>query len=216
MDSAGWDERYAATDLVWSATPNRWVAEVTEDLPPGRVIDLAGGEGRNALWLAERGWQATLVDFSEVALGKARTLAEHRFGADDQRLSILTADLVNYRPPWQSFDLVLVIYLHLPAEQRRTVLRSAAAAVAPGGLLVVVAHDSANIGQGTGGPQDPAVVYTAAEAADDVADTGLIVQRAELVRRPVDTDEGARDALDALLLARRPELSQSHSEHAGH
>src|SRR6266480_6813861 len=59
VDADGWDQRYAGAELVWSAGPNRFVAEELADRPPGRVLDLASGEGRNALWLAARGWQAT-------------------------------------------------------------------------------------------------------------------------------------------------------------
>ena len=70
VDAAGWDERYAATDLVWSAGPNQFVEAACADLPPGRAVDLAAGEGRNAIWLARRGWQVTAVDFSQVGLDK--------------------------------------------------------------------------------------------------------------------------------------------------
>ena len=75
MDAEQWDQRYDQADLVWSAAPNRWVEEVTGSLSPGRVLDLAAGEGRNALWLAGRGWRATAVDFSRVALDRA---GQHR------------------------------------------------------------------------------------------------------------------------------------------
>lgn len=204
VDSSTWDERYSGNDLVWSATPNLWVEQVAAELPPGRVLDLAGGEGRNALWLADRGWQATVVDFSQVALDRARDLAAKRFGGQDGRLSTERADLLTYQPEPDAFDLVLVVYLHLVADARRAVLRMAAGAVAPGGLLFVVAHDSTNLTHGVGGPQDPAVLYTAEDIVADLAGCGLqIIQRAEAVSRPVTTDQGRRDAVDALFLARK-------------
>ncbi|MEL0282956.1 MAG: SAM-dependent methyltransferase, partial [Ilumatobacter sp.] len=62
MDAAGWDERYAGTDLVWSAGPNVFIEEICAGLEPGSALDLAAGEGRNAVWLAERGWDVTAVD----------------------------------------------------------------------------------------------------------------------------------------------------------
>src|SRR5207244_12631949 len=74
MDATAWDERYRSAELVWGVRPNRWVERELADLPPGRALDLACGEGRNALWLAARGWQVTAVDFSAVALDKARAL----------------------------------------------------------------------------------------------------------------------------------------------
>ena len=203
MDSSTWDERYAAADLVWSATPNRCVEQLAGDLAPGRILDLAGGEGRNALWLADRGWQATVVDFSHVALDRARALAVQRFGAEDQRLVTVKADLLTYRPEPASFDLVLVVYLHLVAEDRQSVLRMAATAVAPGGRLLVVAHDSTNLTAGVGGPQDPRVLYTSEDIEADLVGSGLVLERAGTVLRTVQTENGPRDAVDALLVAAR-------------
>ncbi|PLW74405.1 class I SAM-dependent methyltransferase, partial [Streptomyces sp. DJ] len=75
MDSREWDERYASRELVWGAEPNRWLVREVEDLAPGRALDLAAGEGRNALWLADRGWRVTAVDFSRTALDRGRRLA---------------------------------------------------------------------------------------------------------------------------------------------
>ncbi|MFL6133228.1 MAG: class I SAM-dependent methyltransferase, partial [Nocardioidaceae bacterium] len=72
MDARAWDERYAASELIWSATPNRFVEAELTSLPPGRAVDLAAGEGRNALWLADRGWHVTAVDFSLAGLDKGR------------------------------------------------------------------------------------------------------------------------------------------------
>lgn len=207
MTSQMWDDRYAASEAVWSITPNTWVAQVVEHdlaaVPVGTALDLAAGEGRNALWLAERGWQATAVDFSAVALDRARTWAVERLGQAAGRLTTVVADLLQYRPD-AAFDLVLVIYLQLPADQRGTVLRTAAAAVAPGGYLFVVAHDSDNLAHGFGGPQDPAVLYTAQDVAADVAGLGLDPVRLEAARRPVQTPDGTVEAIDALALLRRP------------
>jgi len=203
MDSSAWDERYAGTDLVWSATPNQWVEQVAGGLAPGRVLDLAGGEGRNALWLADRGWQATLVDFSQVALDRAGALAVQRFGAEDERLVTVQADLLTYRPKPASFDLVLVVYLHLIAQDRRTVLRMAATAVAPGGRLLVVAHDATNLTAGVGGPQDARVLYTSEDVEADLAGSSLVIERSGMVLRTVETENGPRNAVDALLVAAR-------------
>jgi SAM-dependent methyltransferase len=201
INSSQWDERYGSADLVWSATPNRWVEQLTADLPVGRALDLAGGEGRNALWLADRGWQAIVVDLSEVALDRVRGLAAKRFGANDQRVSTLRADVRTYQPPPGSFDLVLLVYLHVPADDRRTVVRSAASAVAPGGRLLVVAHDSKNLEGGFGGPQDARLLYTAEDVAADLVGTSLAIERSEAVVRTVVIDGGPRDAIDAVLMA---------------
>ncbi|MGI5420439.1 class I SAM-dependent methyltransferase [Actinomadura luteofluorescens] len=203
MDSAGWDRRYAGHELVWSAGPNRWVEEVAADLPAGTALDLAAGEGRNALWLAERGWEVTAVDFSAVGLERARSLAARRLGEHAGRIRLVEADLREYTPARQAADLVIVAYLQVGEQVRRHALRAAAEAVAPGGLLLVVGHDSDNLAHGVGGPQDPAVLYTAQDAASDIAGTGLQILRAEPRTREVVTDEGPRSAIDAFLLARR-------------
>lgn len=202
MTSGMWDERYAGRDAVWSTTPNMWVEQVAADLPPGTALDLAAGEGRNALWLAELGWESTAVDFSSVALDRARTWAEERLGADASRMRTVVADLASYHPD-RTYDLVMVVYLQVPEELRRHVLRTAAMAVAPEGRLLVIAHDTANIGGGYGGPQDPAVCYSAEDIVADVAGLGLSPLRVELARRPVSTPDGDATALDALALLAR-------------
>lgn len=208
MDASGWDARYASAELVWSAEPNRWVAEQAADLPPGRALDLAAGEGRNALWLAARGWTVTAVDFSAVALEKGGRLAARRPAAEAARLRWVQADVTTYRPEPAAADLVLVAYLHLVAADRRRVLGHAAAALAPGGILLVIGHDRTNLTAGTGGPQDPAVLFEPDEVVADLADrvdrAELRVVLAERVRRPVETADGVRHAIDALVRFARP------------
>lgn len=205
MDSNAWDARYAASDLVWSAGPNMFVEQLLADLPPGRALDLAAGEGRNALWLAGRGWQATAVDFSGVAMERAAELAAQRLGADAGRLTTIQADLLTWTPEPAGFDLVLAAYLHLVPEQRTPVMRRAADAVAPGGTLLVVGHDLRNIAEGHGGPQDPTVLCGPDDIVADIAPSGLVVDRAETVVRPVALDDGGvANALDMLVLAHRP------------
>lgn len=197
MDSNAWDERYAGTELVWSAEPNRFLAGETGDLPPGRALDLACGEGRNAIWLASRGWSVTAVDFSAVGLDKGRQLAAQR-GVE---VEWVHADVTTYEPQPHAYDLVFVMYLHLTSPDMGAALAHAEAAVAPGGMLLVVGHDITNLTDGYGGPQDPAVLY----GPDDVVAglRELTVERAERVRRTVDSAGGPVDAIDALVRARR-------------
>lgn len=199
MDSTFWDERYRGSELVWTAEPNRFLAAETAELAPGRALDAACGEGRNAVWLAERGWQVTGVDFSEVALGKARALAMAR-GVEGRWIA---ADLLAFTPEPRAFDLVLVLYLQVPAPQRTQVVRRLADGVAPDGLFLLVAHDARNIEHGYGGPRTAAVLYTADDVVRDLEPAGLQVERAEMVERPVPTPDGERIALDALVRARR-------------
>ncbi len=200
VDSSEWDRRYSGRELVWTSEANRFLVREAEGLAPGRAIDLACGEGRNAVWLAERGWQVTGVDFSAVGLDKARALAAAR-GVEAEWI---VADLLDYQPAPEAFDLVIVFYLQVPEVQRTAILTRAAGAVAPGGTFVLVAHDSANLEGGHGGPQDPAVLYTAEDVDRDLNGSGLRIERAERAERPVDTPDGPRIALDALVRASRP------------
>ncbi len=199
MSREEWDRRYTGSELLWTAQPNRFLVDKSSDLSPGRALDVACGEGRNAVWLAEQGWQVTGVDFSEVALEKASERAELR----DVKAEWVLADLLDYRPAPRAFELVIVFYLQVPPAERREILRAAADAVAVGGRLLLVAHDSSNLEHGHGGPQNPVVLYTAADVVADLDDTGLEIERAELVGRPVETPDGERTALDALVRARR-------------
>ena len=199
MDREEWNRRYGGSDLLWTARPNRFLVAEVADLEPGRALDIACGEGRNAVWLAEQGWRVTGVDFSDVALEKASRLAEARAVAPEW----LQADLLDFRAEPRAFELVIVFYLQLSGTPRRTILRAAADAVAPGGTLLLVAHDSSNLEHGHGGPQDPAALYTAGDIVADLDGTGLEIERAELVKRPVETPAGERTALDALVRARR-------------
>jgi len=202
MDAAAWDAKYAAAGagLLWSATPNRFLVQETEGLAPGRALDLACGEGRNALWLAAQGWQATGIDFSATALARGRAAAAERGLA----VELLEADVVAYEPPLAAFDLVAVFYLHLPATERTRVLAAAVRGLAPGGVLLVVGHHLLNLTEGVGGPQDPALLFTPADVVREAGD-GLVVEKAQRVARPVETGQGTREAIDALVRARRPE-----------
>jgi 2-polyprenyl-3-methyl-5-hydroxy-6-metoxy-1,4-benzoquinol methylase len=138
MDRKAWNQRYEGSELVWSAAPNVWVEQLTQDLPAGTALDIAAGEGRNSLWLASRGWHVTAADFSAVALQRARSLAEEQLGPNAGRLMTLEVNVETWVPQARSYDLVLVAYLHLPNSKRTTVMRAAAEAVAPGGTLLVV------------------------------------------------------------------------------
>jgi len=199
MDSAEWDRRYAGRELIWTSQANRFLIQEVDGLAPGRALDLACGEGRNAIWLAERGWNVTGVDFSKTGLEKARQLEDAR----GVHAEWIAADLLDYQPETRAFELVIVFYLQVAEAERTPILKTAASAVAPGGTFLLVAHDSTNIAEGHGGPQEPAVLYTAEDVSRDLEGTGLRIERAERVERPVDTAEGVRIALDALVRASR-------------
>ena len=202
MDHDDWNARYAATDLVWGSEPNQFVVAELEGLTPqGRALDLACGEGRNAIWLAGQGWTVTAVDFSDVAIERGRKLAARR-GVD---VEWLCADLVVYEPPEQAFELVLISYLQIPAAELRGVLARAADGLAPGGELLLIGHARRNLSEGVGGPQDPAVLWAPEEIQAALEALDLRVERCEHVHRSIDTPDGLRRAVDVLARSRRPE-----------
>jgi SAM-dependent methyltransferase len=191
VQAANWDERYAA-QRQWSAEPNALVAELLADVPPGDAVDLAAGEGRHALWLAGRGWRVTAVDFSAVGLDRGRAQP----GAD--RVTWIADDVRFWSAPPASLDLVLVAYLHLPQPDVRALLAGAVGWLRPGGRLLVLGHDLENISSGTGGPQDPAILY----GVDRLAPVAGLLDVDRLERVPRRTPDGT--ALDTLLWGRRP------------
>lgn len=195
MDATDWDRRWQKRASEGRLEPAEALTAEVAELPPGRALDLACGAGRNAVWLAERGWRVTAVDFSSVALALARELARER-GVE---VEWLQADLLAYEPPPAAFDLVLVLYLHLPAPQRRLVLARAAAAVAPGGTFLLLGHDVTNLGTGAPGPSDPALLYTPEAIVAELP--GLRPVRAERVQRKTLVDGEEVVAVDTLVRA---------------
>jgi SAM-dependent methyltransferase len=189
--AAEWDERYAQSQQ-WSAGPNPLVADLLAGLPPGDAVDLAAGEGRHALWLAELGWRVTAVDFSGVGLARGR----ERPGGE--RVTWVTADVTTWSAPPASRDLVLVAYLHLAQADTVDLLTRAVGWLRPGGRLLVLGHDVANIEHGVGGPQEPAILHSVERLAPVAA--LLDVDRCAQVGR--ETPSGT--ALDTLLWGRRP------------
>jgi len=199
MNSQQWDERYRADELVWTSTPNQFLVAGVADVAPGRAVDLACGEGRNAIWLAEQGWEVVGVDFSPVGLAKARRFADLR-GVE---VTWVESAVESWVPPTGGFDLVAVLYLQLPEPTRSTALSLAASAVAPGGTLRVIAHDLDNLTRGYGGPQSPDVLYSLSDVTGAAVDAGLTVQQAEQAVRIVETEDGPRETIDTVVSATR-------------
>jgi SAM-dependent methyltransferase len=191
VQAEDWDARYAEK-AQWSAGPNPLIAAELEDLPPGRCVDLAAGEGRHALWLARRGWDVTAVDFSAVGLERGRAAP----GGDAVRWVV--ADVLTWAPAEPGLDLVLVAYLHLPEADTVALLSRAVGWLRPGGRLVLLGHDVENLTRGVGGPQEAAILHSVDRLAPVAA--LLEVDRLAQVERPTP----AGTALDTVLVGRRP------------
>lgn len=193
-----WNDRYAESELVWGADPNRFVAEAFGDVAArGQALDLACGEGRNTIWLAERGWQATGVDFSRIAIERARRLAARR-GVD---VRFIEADVTTWTPEPGAYALVLVAYLQVPTDDLEKVWAVAAKALEKGGELFLIGHARRNLDEGVGGPRDRNVLWDPETIAQRLVGVGFEVDLAEHVMRPV--DDSPQSAIDARIRARR-------------
>ncbi len=200
MEAADWDARYAATDVVWSAAPNVWVEELVSGMPPGRALDIAAGEGRNALWLVEQGWEVEAVDFSPVAVQRVADLAAGRLGERASRLTAVVGDATALVGEGDR-DLVVFCYLHLPRDEWDAAIAAGLRACRPGGTVLVIGHARRNLLEGVGGPQDPAILLDPEHVVASVEGLPVVVERAELRQRVV--PDADRPALDTVVLLRR-------------
>ena len=178
-----WDARYAESALAYGDGPNDFLASVADHLPDrGRVLCLAEGQGRNAVFLAEQGHRVTAVDLSAVGLERARALAATRGVAVETEV----ADLADYDLGEATWDAVVSVFAHTPADVRRRLHRRVVAALRPGGAFVLEAYTPEQTRRDTGGPSGPEAVditMTAAGLAEELA--GLDVETLREVEREV-------------------------------
>ena len=195
MNSDDWDKRYNEKKLIWSAGPNQFVVSEVEGMAPGRALDVACGEGRNALWLAEQGWDVTALDYSPVAIQKGEARSREVATKIDWRVADATTDIEG------TYDLILYLYLHLSREQTTASLALATRALAPGGTLLIIGHDIRNIEEGIGGPQDASILFGPRDFEAMLAD--LHIEKAETITRDVAKDGTVHHALDVLVRAKK-------------
>jgi SAM-dependent methyltransferase len=200
MDSQDWDTRYKSADNIWSLSPNEFVAQYLEHLPTGSMIDLAGGEGRNALWFASRGWQVENVEFSKIALGKFCDRAEKE---NLQALCKAThADVTeDIQFALQNIDLGVIAYLHIESTGLTKAIQSLVSNIKPGGTFFGIWHARENLVDGFGGPQDPEVIPTKAEIQEALVASGISGASIELKERRVNVGEEIKTAIDLVVLA---------------
>ncbi|TFV50344.1 class I SAM-dependent methyltransferase [Blastococcus sp. TF02A-35] len=218
-DRESYEELYRSAPSVWSGRPNRQLVVEAADLAPGTALDAGCGEGADALWLAQRGWRVTGVDFSAVALERAA--AQAREQGLDERVEWVQADLDEWTPATH-FDLVTAHYLHARGASRAELFQRLAATVAPGGTLLVVGHlmdagpahdhqppgehghgDGHGHGQ-QGHRHDPEAMYTAEEVAAvlDPAEWDSVLTETRS-RDPKAVERTGNATPDTVLVARR-------------
>ncbi|MEZ0578600.1 cyclopropane-fatty-acyl-phospholipid synthase family protein [Nocardioides sp. MH1] len=206
-----WDERYGGSDRVWSGNPNRRLVEQTADLTPGHALDVGCGEGADAIWLAEQGWQVTAVDVSRVALQRTVQHAIER--KVDNRVKVGEYDVLGTHPPHhrrrrEGYDLVSAHFMHVPREDFDDVYRKLAAAVATDGRLLVVAHHPHDVDSGVRRPHGPGLLFPPEQllatlgleggSSDDWA-----IEVAEVQDREQQTDDGPMAVRDTVVRLRR-------------
>jgi SAM-dependent methyltransferase len=180
-----WDERYAATDFYYGAEPNDFLRAQAATLPPrGRVLCLAEGEGRNAVFLSGLGHAVTAVDGSAVGLAKARRLAAEHGTA----ISAVVADLEDFVIEPVAWDAIVSIWCHLPRDLRARVHRACVVGLRPGGIFLLEAYTPQQLAFGTGGPATADLMPTLAQLRAELA--GLEVLRATELERTVHEGQG--------------------------
>lgn len=202
--AADWDRRYSASEQVWSLGPNQFVERELADLAAGNAVDLAGGEGRNAIWLAKRGWRVENIDISRVAIERFLARAESEGLATNTVGTVADARSARFsaKP-----DLVVINYLQLEIRDLAKALSNAAAQLAPGGMLFGVWHSRRNLVEGYGGPQLPELNPEPSQLQVWARESGLECEVRE-ISREVRVGESVKTAWDVQIKAKRPTKSQ--------
>jgi SAM-dependent methyltransferase len=202
FDQAFWDDRYRSKTALWSGDPNPQLVSEVVDLASGLALDVGAGEGADAIWLADRGWQVTAVDISAVALERA---AAHVRSRPDLavRIQWLRQDVLDWEPPHDHFDLVSAQYLQLPPEPRRGLFERLALSVAPGGTLLIVGHHPSDMETAMPRPQMPELFFTGDEVAAQLDPTRWDIVTNAAPGRIAHHDGQAVAIRDAVLRATR-------------
>lgn len=196
-----WDERYSSTSRVWSGNPNPQLVREIGDLEPGAALDAGCGEGADSIWLARRGWRVTAMDVSAVAVERG---AAHVQKDVADRITWRCADLTTWVPQDATYDLVNAQFMHFPTALREQIFARLAAAVSPGGTLLIVGHHPSDMHTGVHRPQEPDLFFTAEEVADSLDPEQWEVVAADARPRPAVNPDGQEIIIrDAVLNARR-------------
>ncbi len=195
-----WDQRFAGSGYFYGTEPNGLVAQMADQIPAGPVLCLAEGEGRNAVYLAQRGHAVTAMDQSGVGLAKAARLAAAR----DVKLTTIMADMADYPIAPGAWSGIVATFAHFPPPLRRVVHAQVVAGLRPDGVFILEAYTPTQLAFGTGGPKDVELLMTLAALRDEL--TGLdFLHACECERDVIEgTGHTGRGAV-VQVLARKPE-----------
>ncbi|MFQ6614937.1 MAG: methyltransferase domain-containing protein, partial [Fidelibacterota bacterium] len=155
LHAKNWDERYAGEDYVYGTNPNQFLVSCAPRLSGKKVLCIADGEGRNGVWLARQGFEVTSIDFSARGLEKARKLAEKY----EVSLNCVQADVTQWDYSRSAYDAIISVFAHFPHSVYPDLARRWIRALKPGGHLVLVGYDQAQLGRDSGGPKSPDLLY---------------------------------------------------------
>ena len=179
-----WDERYSEPGFAYGTAPNEFLASVADRIPRGKILSLAEGEGRNAVYLASLGYQVTGVDGSEVGLRKAGELATER----GVSITTIHADLSTFEIVPGQWDGIIACYCHVPSAIRIPLHQAAVRGLKPGGVFVLEAFSKEQLSYGTGGPQSLDMLMSLDELQQELA--GLEFVHAVQIERKVQEGRG--------------------------
>ena len=194
-----WDQRYAEPGFQFGTEPNDFLREVAHHLPPGRVLCLAEGEGRNAVWLARQGHAVTGMDRSRVGLQKAERLAAER----GVTIATQLADLVTFDLGIDAWQGIVSIFAHVEADVRRRVHAAVPKALVPGGVFLLEAYTPAQVGRGTGGPPEDERMVSLERLRAELQGLDWLVAR-EIERDVIEGPSHSGRSSVVQLVARRP------------
>jgi len=204
FSEAFWDQRYGASGALWSGQPNPQLLAETSGLPPGRALDAGCGEGADAIWLAGRGWLVTAVDISTVALDRGAAHARQLGSELAERIIWEQADLLNWGPQPQTYDLVSAQFMQLPADKRTALFDRLGAGVATAGTLLIVGHSPADLKTTAARPPLPELFFTASDVASALDPSLWTILVSEARRRDAhDPDGHPVTVYDEVVAARR-------------
>jgi SAM-dependent methyltransferase len=199
MDKAFWDSKYSVDEYIYTKDVNRFVKESLSDLAPGKMIDLAGGEGRNTVFFAEHGWQAENIDLSPVGLVKCEKLAKER---EVQELVFTTnASALDFESKLAPVDLGVIAYLQIPQTELAIAIKRLIENIKPGGVFFGVWHALENLKDGFGGPQNPEVLPSESSMKTLLASLPLEIQFVTNRDGQVQTKEGLKPSITLTAMA---------------
>jgi len=199
MNANFWDERYATPTFIYGTEPNDFVAVMAARIPAGPVLCLAEGEGRNAVFLAQRGHAVTAVDASATGLAKAQALAMAR----GVTIETKAVDLAEYRIEPASWAGIVATWAHLPLALRRAVHAQVVSGLRPCGVFVLEAYTPAQLAFGTGGPKDATLCMTLDALRDELSGLDFVVGR-ECVRDVIEGTHHTGKGAVVQVFAKRP------------